>query len=74
LICCRQGDVDTSPDVGGIVDLNNIFAAVVKPAIAEEEAEAAVGEVGLMILSDGVGTKAISGAVLFAMPPCAVCA
>ena len=67
-------EVDAAPDVDGVISLQNIFAAVVELAIAEEKAEAAIGQVGLVILLDGVRDKRESGAILFAMPPCTVCA
>jgi hypothetical protein len=47
-------NVDAAPKVGSVVGLHNIFAAVVESAIAQEEAETAVGEVGLVVLLDCV--------------------
>ena len=67
-------EVDAAPDVGCVVGLHDIFAAVVETAVAEQEAEAAIGEVGLVILLDCVGDESDAGAVLLAMPPGAVCA
>src|SRR4029077_9371920 len=39
----------------------------------EEEAEPAIGEIGLVIFFDRVRHKSNASAILFAMPPCAVC-
>ncbi len=47
-------EVDAAPDVDCVVGFQDIFAAVVEGAIAEQEAEAAVGEVILVVLLDGV--------------------
>jgi hypothetical protein len=41
-------------------------------AVAQQESQATVGQVGLMVLLDGVGDESEAGAVLFAMPPRAV--
>ena len=72
-MCCRPGaDIDAAPHVDRVVSLHDIFAAVVERAIAEEKAEAAIGEVDLVVLLDCVGNKSNAGAVLLAMPPCAV--
>ena len=65
-------EIDAAPDVDGVVGLQNIFAAVVELAIAEQKAEAAIGEVGLVILLDCVRDEGDAGAVLLAMPPGAV--
>src|ERR1700693_1370605 len=67
------GEVNAAPDVDRVVGFQNIFAAVVESSIAEEEAEAAIGEVVLVILLDGVRDQGESGAILFATPPCAAC-
>ena len=48
------GEVKAAPDVRGVVGLDNVFAAVVQSAIAEEKAEAAIGEIVLVILLDCV--------------------
>src|SRR5271166_1568305 len=65
-------DIDAAPDVEGVVGLQNIFAAVVQLAVAEEKTEAAIGEVGLVVLLDGVRYKSDSCAILLTMPPGAV--
>ena len=65
------GEVDAAPGVNGVVRLDDVFASVVKVAVAEEKTEAAIGEIGLMILLDGVGDEGDASTVLFAMPPCA---
>ncbi len=45
-------DVNAAPDVGCIVGFDDIFAAVVEIAIAEQKAEAAIGEIILVVLLD----------------------
>ena len=66
------GEINATPDVDGVVGLEDVFAAVVESAVAEQKAEAAVREIVLVILLDGVGDEGDAGAVLLAMPPCAV--
>ncbi len=43
-------EINAAPHVHGVVRLHDIFAAVIESAVAEQEAEAAIGEVGLVIL------------------------
>src|SRR5216684_1284730 len=57
-----------------VIGLDDIFAAVVQVPIAEEEAEAAIGEVGLVISADCVGDECDASAILLAAPPCTICA
>jgi hypothetical protein len=40
---------DAAPGVDSVVGLDDIFAAVIQFAVAEEEAQAAIGEVNLVI-------------------------
>ncbi len=63
------GEVNAAPDVGCIVGFDDIFAAIVEAAIAEQEAESAIGEVILVVLLDSIGDECDASAVLFAMPP-----
>ena len=65
-------EIDSAPDVHGVVRLEDVFAAVVEVAVAEEESEASGGEIVLVILLDGVADEGDAGAVLLAMPPGAV--
>ena len=66
------GEINSAPDVHGVVGLEDIFAAVGEVAVAEEKAEASGGEIVLVIFLDGVADEGDAGAVLLAMPPRAV--
>jgi len=63
------GEVDAAPGVDGVVSFENIFAAVGEVAVAEEESEAAGGEIVLVVFRDAVADEGHTGAILFAMPP-----
>src|SRR5579875_543030 len=45
---------EATPGMGGVVGLENVLTGVVQGAIAEEEAFAAQGEIGLVVALDGV--------------------
>src|ERR1700691_4380278 len=62
-------EINASPHMHCVVGLQNIFSAVIEFAVAEQEAEAAIGEVGLMIFTDCIADESDAGAVLFAVPP-----
>ncbi len=55
-----------------VVGLQNVFAAVVQVAVAEEETESSGGQIVLVIFFDGVADEGDAGAVLLAVPPCAI--
>ena len=63
------GEVDAAPDVDGVVGLENIFAAVVEMAVAEKESDAAVGEIVLVILLDGIADEGQARTILLTVPP-----
>src|SRR5260370_693868 len=65
-------EVNAAPGVDCVVRLDDILAAIVQFAIAENEAKAAIGEVGLVIFANCVGDECDSSAVLLAMPPYAM--
>ena len=65
-------EVDAAPRVHGVIRLDNFFAPVAEPAIAEEKTVPAIGEIRLMIFADRVGDEGNSGSILLAMPPCAI--
>ena len=47
-------EIDAAPHMDRVVRLHDIFAAVIESAVAEQEAEAAIGEVGLVVFLDCV--------------------
>ena len=49
-----EGVVEAAPGVEGVVALEDVLARVVEAAVAEQEAEATEGEVGLVVALDGV--------------------
>ena len=49
---------DAAPGVQIVVALQNVFACIVQVAVAEQKAEAAELQIVLVILFDGVETKA----------------
>jgi hypothetical protein len=49
-------NVNAAPDVCGVIGLQDIFAAVVEPTIAYDEAVASIGKVGLVVKRDTVVT------------------
>src|ERR1035437_6845879 len=61
--------INTAPHVNGVIGLEDVFAAVVEVAVAEEESEAAAVEVVLVILLDRIPHEAHAGATLLALPP-----
>src|ERR1035437_8894850 len=65
-------EVYTAPHVRRVVGLKNIFAAIIQLAIAQQESQAARREIVLVIFLDGVGHERDAGAILLAMPPCAL--
>ena len=66
--------------MSGVVRLEDGFAAIgqivcaagASTAIAEQESESAKPQIFLMVLGDSVGDDGDAGAILAAMPPCAV--
>src|SRR5580698_3757445 len=65
-------NVYTAPNVCRVVSLENILAAVIQLAIAQQETLSSRRQVVLMIFHDGIAHKSYARAVLLAMPPCAV--
>jgi hypothetical protein len=63
---------DAAPGVDSVVGLDDIFAAVIQFAVAEEEAQAAIGEVNLVLPGNCVGDAGDAGAILFPAPPRAI--
>jgi hypothetical protein len=61
-------EIDSAPDMRRIVGLENVFAAVVQMAIAEEETQSTIGQIILMVFLDSVGEESDAGAILLAMP------
>jgi len=49
-------NVNAAPDVCGVIGLQDIFAALVEPTIAYDEAVASIGKVGLVVKRDTVVT------------------
>src|SRR5580704_11878867 len=64
-----RSQVNAAPHVDGVVGLDDILPAIVQLAIAEEKAEATIGEVGLVIFADCIGDESNACPVLLAMPP-----
>ena len=60
-----EGVVGSAPGVGVVVALEDVFAGVAEVAVAEEEAFAAEGEVGLVVALDGVGDKGEAELIVF---------
>ena len=56
----------------GVISFHDIFAAIPKAAITEQEAEPAIREVNLVIFADSVGDYRHASAVVPAMPQRAV--
>src|SRR5208337_1472311 len=64
--------IDSAPKVYRVIRFDDVLPAVVQPSIAQQETEAAIGQVYLVILLDPVRDEGNAGAVLLAMPFCAV--
>src|ERR1700687_3861635 len=62
-------EVNAAPHVHRVKGFHDVLAAIVELAIAEQKAEAAIGEVGLMIFGNCVGDEGNACPVLLAMPP-----
>src|SRR5260370_492321 len=56
-VLCVEGVEDAAPGVEVVVALEDVLAGVVESAVAEQEAEAAEGEVALVVAFDGVGDE-----------------
>src|SRR6516164_8017161 len=63
-----RGDVDSAPNVGGIIGFHDVFAAITERAVTEQEAESSVGKINLMIFRDVIGNDGHACAVVSAMP------
>src|SRR5579862_1041773 len=61
-------NVDSAPNMGSIKRLNDVFASVVQPAIAQKKTKASISQVVLMIFRDAIRYKSKTATVLFAMP------
>src|SRR5580692_846871 len=64
-----RSHVNAAPHVNRVIRLYDVLAAIVQFAIAEEKAEATIGEVGLVIFADRIGDESNARPVLLAMPP-----
>src|ERR1700751_207437 len=63
------GDIDSAPQVQGVIGLDDVFPTVIQMAIAEQEAETSSSQVVLVILLDSIRDESDAGAILRAMPP-----
>jgi len=61
--------IDSTPNVNRVKGLHDVLTTVVQVAIAEEKAEAPIGEIDLVIFLDCVGHEGNACPILFAMPP-----
>src|SRR5882757_5736528 len=62
------------PKMERVISLDNIFAAVIEAAIAEQKAMTTEREVSLMIARDGIRNKTYAGAIEFSIPSLSVSA
>src|SRR6202007_1601527 len=62
-------NIDTPPQVRGVIGLEDVFPAIIEPAVTEEEAQSAVSKIDLVVLGDGIGHERDSCAIEAAMPP-----
>src|SRR5215469_2061833 len=60
--------VNSAPNVRGVVGFHDVFTAITKCAITEQETESAIGEVNLMIFADAIGDYGQACAVEAPMP------
>src|SRR5271166_6590443 len=61
--------INAAPHVDRVIRFHDVLPTIVQFAVAEQKAEPAIGEVGLMIFLDCVGDKGDACPVLLAMPP-----
>src|SRR6202140_212226 len=67
-------DINSAPNVGGVIRFDDILPPVGQMAIAQQETQPAIRQINLVIFLDAVRHKGNAGAVLLAMPERAVCA
>src|SRR5215472_12548692 len=60
--------VDSPPDMGCVVRLQNVFTPVIQTSVAEKKAETAGGKVDLVIFANRICDKRNPGAVVRAIP------
>jgi hypothetical protein len=66
-------DIDSAPNMRRVIRLDDVLPPVVQPSISQQETEAAIGQIHLVILLDPVRHERNAGTVLLAMPQCAIC-
>ena len=59
---------DSAPHVRVVVSLDNIFAAVVQPAVTEQKAQASEGQIFLMVGGNAIRNEYAAQLVLPPMP------
>src|SRR5438067_13342632 len=69
-----RSDIDSTPHVGSIVGFHDVFAAIAKRTVTEQETQPAIGEINLMVLANSIGDHRRARTVEPAMPLCAVSA
>src|ERR1700758_1298216 len=65
-------DVDSPPKMRGVVALHYVFTPVAERAISEQKSQPAVCQIFLVALGDRICDKRDAGAIVLAMPPCAI--
>src|ERR1700758_4239658 len=65
-----RGNIDSAPDMGGVIGLHDRLAAIAQVAIPEQEAEPTKTQVFLMIFADPIRNNREARTILRSMPPC----
>src|SRR5260370_4415709 len=61
-------DIDSAPNMRGVIRFQDVLPPVIQPAIAKQETEPAVRQIGLVIFLDPVRYESHASAVLVPMP------
>src|SRR6266851_385930 len=63
-----KGGISAAPGVQGVVGFDDIFAGIVEAAVAEKKAEAAEGQILLVVARDSSGYERKARAIECAVP------
>ena len=50
-----RSKVNSAPDMRRVVGFHNVFAAIAKRAVAQQETQSSIGKINLMVLANAVG-------------------
>ena len=60
--------IDSAPNVRRVIGFDDVFSAITKRAITEQETESPIGEINLMVFANSIGHHGQASTVVYAMP------